>query len=173
MRQHFRTEQSLPYARELVFAFFANPMNLPRLMPKWQRARIEEVTLVPPKRPAGALPGIAAGRGTRILLSARPFPGSPLRGGWEALIDDFHWNESFCDLQVKGPFVSWRHCHSLHERTDGQPGIVVRDDVEYEPPAALFSSPIAKMALAQVFRYRQQRTAELMPTFAATATSRY
>ncbi len=40
MRHTFQTEQWLPFPVELVFAFFAYPENLPRLMPAWQKARI-------------------------------------------------------------------------------------------------------------------------------------
>ena len=45
MRHPFAAEQWLPYPVELVFAFFANPQNLPRLMPAWQKARIEEIAV--------------------------------------------------------------------------------------------------------------------------------
>ena len=37
MHHTFTSEQWLPYPVEPVFAFFANPENLPRLMPKWQK----------------------------------------------------------------------------------------------------------------------------------------
>src|ERR1700753_299758 len=113
MRTTFQAEQCLPYPVELVFAFFANPENLPRLMPKWQAARIEEAHLYPPPvHPDGSQPGgIAAGDGTRLTLSFHPFPGSPVRVSWEAAISQFVWNEQFCDTQVRGPFHFWHHCH--------------------------------------------------------------
>ena len=43
MRQRFHTAQWVDFPREQVFAFFADPANLPPLMPKWQRARLEGV----------------------------------------------------------------------------------------------------------------------------------
>src|ERR1700710_2184838 len=104
MLHTYQTEQWLPYPIELVFAFFANPENLPRLMPPWQKARIEEASFVPPP----PLPGtprpksIAAGTGTRLPLSFRPFPYSPIRVPWEAEISDFAWNNRFCDTQLRG-----------------------------------------------------------------------
>jgi ligand-binding SRPBCC domain-containing protein len=168
----FTTEQWLPYPVELVFAFFANPENLPRLMPRWQKTRIEEATFAPPPpRPEGTprYPSIAAGDGTRLLLSVRLFPLSPLRAPWEALIENFRWNEGFCDVQLRGPFKSWRHCHSVHAApnpTTNQPGCIVRDHVVYELPVGILS-PLAdklaaKNALAYTFRYRHKRTAELL-----------
>lgn len=164
MPRQFVTEQWLPYPPELVFAFFANPENLPRLMPRWQSARIEEAHILPPPpRPESAprYPGIAAGDGTRLILTVRPVPLSPIRLPWEALIEDFQWNQGFCDVQLRGPFKYWRHCHSVHPAIHpetSQHGTTVRDEVTYDHPLAAFVKP----GLAYVFRYRQKRTAELL-----------
>ena len=174
MRQHFETEQWLPYPRALVFAFFGNPANLPLLMPSWQRARIEEVTLVPPPpRPPGTpvYPGVvAAGDGTKLLITARAAPGVPLRLPWLALIEDFRWNEGFCDVQVKGPFASWRHCHSVRPETrEGRSGTIVRDEVQYQLPLAPVSrvgAPFGQMAMRAMFAYRQRQAAVLVERFA-------
>jgi ligand-binding SRPBCC domain-containing protein len=164
MASIFTTEQWLPYPVPLVFAFFANPENLPRLMPAWQKARIEEAMFAaPPPRPEGSrlYPGIAAGTGSRLVISAKPFPLAPFRLPWEALIEDFRWNEGFCDVQGKGPFKSWRHCHSVRaELKDGLRGTVVRDEVHYELSVGM--TPLARPGLAYVFSYRQKRTAELL-----------
>ena len=97
MRHRFRTTQWLPYTVESVFAFFANPANLPKLHPDWQQARIDEIELYPASRNGSASPEptIAAGRGTRVTLSFRPTPLSPVRLSWVALIEDFHWNDRY------------------------------------------------------------------------------
>jgi ligand-binding SRPBCC domain-containing protein len=179
MRQHFATEQWLPFARPVVFAFFANPAHLPPLMPGWQQARIDEITLVPPPaRPEGApaYPGVAAGSGTRLLITARAAPGLPLRLPWLALIQDFVWNDHFCDLQVKGPFAYWRHCHSVRSETQrGAAGSVVRDEVTYELPLAPLSrigASLGQAAMQAMFRYRQQQAEALVARYAeATASS--
>jgi ligand-binding SRPBCC domain-containing protein len=180
MRYNFHAEQWLPYPRGLVFAFFANPENLPRLMPRWQAARIEEAVFAPPPpRPAGVprYPGIVAGAGTRLTISARPFPLSPVRAPWDALIEDFRWNEGFCDIQERGPFRYWRHCHSVHDAESpatGLPGVVVQDDVEYELPLPEALSGIAdklvvKLAMRKLFAFRQKRTTELLALMTGTA----
>lgn len=176
VRHEFQSEQWLPFPRPLVFAFFANPKNLPPLMPGWQKARIDEMTLVPPpQRPEGTpvYPGAAAGSGTRLTITARAAPLVPLRSPWLALIEDFHWNESFCDVQVKGPFAYWRHCHSVRDATgpDGSSGTVVRDHLVYElplEPVSLLGLPIAKLALTALFQYRQSRAPGLVAAFAAS-----
>ncbi len=116
--RRFETEQWLPFPRDLVFAFFANPANLPPLMPQWQQARIDEATFrpPPPKPPdSREFPTVAAGDGTTLTITARGLPGIPLRGSWHARIEDFRWNEGFCDVQLSGPFAYWKHCHSVRD----------------------------------------------------------
>ncbi len=174
MHLRFQTEQWLPFPRTLVFAFFANPANLPPLMPGWQHARIDEITLAPPiSRPAGTpeYPGATAGDGTKLLITARGAPGLPLRLPWHAFIEDFRWNEGFCDVQVKGPFSYWRHCHTVRDETrGGQAGTTVRDAVEYALPLwplSVVAAPVGQLAMKAMFGYRQRRAAVLVPRFAA------
>ena len=168
MRLHFETTQWLPYPPELVFAFFANPENLPRLMPRWQSARIEEaVFTAPPPRPTGSprYPGIAAGNGTRLTIGIRPFPFAPFRIPWEAEIEDFRWNHGFCDVQLRGPFSYWRHCHTV-TASPKEPGTLLHDAVTYQLPLGPLSSIadklITRRLLAYIFHYRQRRTTQLL-----------
>ncbi len=107
MRLSFHAEQWLAYPVPLVFAYLANPGNLPRLMPVWQRARIDKAGIVPAPEPASShlAATVAAGAGTRLTLSFRPFPFSPMRATWEAEITEFEWNDHFCDRQLRGPFA--------------------------------------------------------------------
>ena len=168
----FVAEQWLPFPVELLFAFFANPENLPRLMPAWQGTRIEKASIVPPPpRPQGAphYPGLVAGDGTRLTLSVRPFPLSPVRVPWEACIEQFRWNEGFCDVQTSGPFRSWRHCHTVQAGSDpvtGRPGTLVRDHIQYELPfgfmGGLVDKIVVKNGLQYTFRVRHKRAQELL-----------
>lgn len=179
MRQQFETEQWLPNPRALVFAFFADPGNLPPLMPRWQRARIDEARYTsPPPRPEGT-PDYgtrAAGDGTRLRITARGLPFLPLRAPWDALIEDFRWNEGFCDVQLKGPFHYWRHCHSVRDGNSpaGEAGTTVRDHVTYElplPPLSRVALPFARVAMHSLFRYRQRQASVLVKQFAASVAS--
>ena len=174
MHHHFESEQWLPYPVEHVFAFFANPENLPRLMLPWQKARIEEASFAPPPvRPAGQEPGlrfggVAAGAGTRMTLSFRPFPYSPLRVPWDATISDFAWNDHFCDTQGRGPFAYWHHCHRITPVAQGDvPGSLLRDEVEYEVPLGPLGEVARRLFIERQFKtmfdYRHKRTAELLP----------
>jgi ligand-binding SRPBCC domain-containing protein len=166
MRLHFQTEQRLPYPIEQVFAFFADPANLPSLMPTWQHARIEHATYIPPPPPSQPFPNsdrITAGSGTRLTITIRPIPFSPIRLAWDALIEDFRWLEGFCDVQLRGPFRYWRNCHTVEPHRSGT---LLHDEVEYELPLGPFSSLADKLfvhrQLAAAFRYRQRRTLELL-----------
>jgi ligand-binding SRPBCC domain-containing protein len=179
MRHAYHSEQWLPYPVDLVFSFFANPENLPRLMPPWQKARIEEAAILPPPS-APFVPGsrlraktIAAGEGTRITLSFRPFPYSPVRISWQAEISAFVWNNHFCDTQLRGPFAFWHHCHSTRAESRATPsgafvhGTLLRDDVEYELPFGNLGDLAQRLVIANqlknTFAYRHTRTAELLP----------
>jgi ligand-binding SRPBCC domain-containing protein len=169
MPHHFETSQWLPYPPELVFAFFANPENLPRLMPHWQRARIEEAVFAPPPpRPPNCsrYPGIAAGDGTHLTISFRPFPFAPFRIPWEAQIEDFRWNQGFCDIQLRGPFTSWRHCHTVtaapSPQDPNQLGTTLHDAVTYGLPLSFLTGIPARTVLTRIFRHRHERTTHLL-----------
>ncbi|GAC1417463.1 MAG: SRPBCC family protein [Acidobacteriaceae bacterium] len=169
MRYTYQASQWLPYPVPRVFGFFANPDNLPRLMPGWQAARIDQITLVPPPpAPPDAQATIAAGTGTRMTLTFRPVPFSPIRLAWDAEIAEFAWHDHFCDIQLRrGPFAYWRHCHNLRAETrDGVPGTLLTDQVVYEPPlgplGALANRLILSHQIKSAFAFRQKRTAELL-----------
>jgi hypothetical protein len=97
-------EQWVPVAIEKVFQFFANPNNLPRIMPPETGTELSALRLVPPpSRPMGqaALPNrdSLAGVGSEIVTSFRLLPFLPSRAQWIALITEFEWNHHFADIQ--------------------------------------------------------------------------
>ncbi len=172
----FTAEQWLPYPVEMVFAFFAQPQNLPRLMPGWQKARIEDTCIVPaPTAPEDSpfQTANAAGDGTRVTLSFRPLPLLPVHISWEALIEEFHWNKGFCDVQVRGPFRYWRQCHLVRAAAEPEtrtPGTILRDEIEYELPLPCGLRAAdwigARPQIAALFAYRHKRTRELLSEMA-------
>jgi hypothetical protein len=93
-------EQWVPVATEKVFLFFANPNNLPRIMPRETGTKLVALRLAPPPPvPIGqqAIPrdDSLAGLGSEIVTSFRLFPFLPLRAQWIALITEFEWNHHF------------------------------------------------------------------------------
>jgi ligand-binding SRPBCC domain-containing protein len=170
MQHSFQTAQWVPYPITRVFAFFADPANLPRLMPAWQKAHVERQTLVAPPDPVRDMLQFTrpvAGTGSAISIRFRPFPLSPILMRWNARIVEFQWDHHFCDEQVQGPFAYWRHCHRVTEEVrDDTPGTQIVDDLVYELPLGILSEPahalIVRRQIKGVFRYRQQRLLELL-----------
>jgi ligand-binding SRPBCC domain-containing protein len=168
MRHAFKADQWVPYPVEKVFAFFANPENLPRLMPKWQKARIERANYIPPPRQSDRVSdGVVAGAGSQLTISFRPLPLAPIRMHWEAVITEFTWNDHFCDEQPKGPFAYWRHCHRVSiEMQRDVIGTRVVDDLVYEVPLGILAEPahwlFVRRQVENIFAYRQRRLLELL-----------
>jgi hypothetical protein len=65
----------------------------------------------------------------------------------------------FEDVQISGPFKSWRHQHIIEPHADGA---ILRDEIEYEPPFSVFGSLAAPFAitpkLEKMFAYRHEVT---------------
>jgi ligand-binding SRPBCC domain-containing protein len=166
-------EQWVPFPIEPVFRFFANPENLPRIMPRQTQTRIDELHLVPPlgldeRTNVNRL----AGRGTEIVTSFRILPLLPLRAQWIARITEFEWNHYFADIQVKGPFQTWHHRHELAtEVRDGIHGTVVRDRIEYAVGPGILGEVAARLFVARQLRRTFLSRQKTLPTLLAGAPS--
>lgn len=168
----YQTEQCLSYPLETVFAFFADPQNLPCLMPDWQKAKIDHANIVAPPTTEDGVTS-AAGVGSRITLSFLPFPGSPFRVKWEAEISEFSWNSHFCDQQIRGPFASWKHCHRVSSvLSRGIELTLLTDEVEYLPPFGILGRLAHRLFLRrQIERSFVERQARLTEILAKTYRS--
>jgi ligand-binding SRPBCC domain-containing protein len=173
MRHRFSISQWVAHPHEFVFAYFADPRNLPALMLPWQKTRIVRMQIVaPPDRriaPGRSAPysGPIAGNGSDILISFKPLPLSPIRLKWRAVISDFKWNQQFCDQQARGPFAFWKHCHYIrNESRFGLQGTMLTDEIFYEvgrgAGAGLAHRLFFSGRLEELFHYRQQKLAELL-----------
>jgi len=131
MPSHLEFEQWVPFRIERVFAFFANPENLPRIMPAATGTRLILLNRMPP--PPGVSGEKAAGVGSTIVTSFRVLPFLPLRARWIARITEFEWQVYFADVQDSGPFKTWHHRHEFAAETrEGVNGTQVRDVIDYE-----------------------------------------
>lgn len=182
MTQHFEQRQWVPYPVELVFAFFANPTNLPHLMPSKLQTQIEDARIAPPPPrpvhpdPARRYKSVAAGMGSEILISFFPVAWVPRRVSWMARITEFEWNSHFCDEQVRGPFTRFHHRHGIvAEVRDGVEGTLVSDDVEFELPYGVLGRAAGVFVLRKLeksFAYRQKRLPEILAAAARQAVRR-
>jgi ligand-binding SRPBCC domain-containing protein len=165
-------EQWVPIDIERVFLFFANPNNLPRLMPPETGTELAALRLVPPPRVSTDEPAIEnrdalAGVGSEIVTSFRPLPFLPFRVQWVALIIEFEWNHHFADIQKKGPFKRFKHRHEFsREQQSGVSGTSVRDVIEYDPGFGAIGNLGQKLFIApsmkKTFEYRQKMLEKLL-----------
>jgi ligand-binding SRPBCC domain-containing protein len=145
----FRIEraQTVMRPRNHVFEFFADALNLERITPAFLRFRV----LTPPP--------LVMAAGTVIDYRLR-LHGVPVR--WRALIEEFVPGRTFTDVQVAGPYRSWRH---RHEFTDVAGGTEVRDVVEYEMPlgplGALARALFVGRSLERIFDFRRRAVAAI------------
>jgi ligand-binding SRPBCC domain-containing protein len=78
---------------------------------------------------------------------------------WRSRIVDFKPPERFTDIQLKGPYKSWIHVHTLERIAEGT---LVKDEVTYSLylPALLLHRFIIRKRLIEIFRYRAAKIAE-------------
>ena len=145
--QTFERSTVVPKDLSAVFSFFSDPANLQALTPP--ALGFHMLTPSP----------VQMRRGT-VLEYTLNVRGVPLR--WKTLIERFEPQARFVDLQLRGPYLLWRHRHGF-EPVDG--GIAVLDCIEYALPLA----PLSDVALHTVsgdlrrlFDYRQARLLELV-----------
>jgi ligand-binding SRPBCC domain-containing protein len=129
---------------EEVFAFHESPDALEKLSPPWetvnvlQKANIKEI-------------------GSRAIIETKLFGIVPVK--WIAEHTQYDSPKMFEDVQISGPFASWRHQHIIipHEN-----GTILRDEIEFEPPMWIFGRLAAPFAilpkLEKMFEYRHKVT---------------
>jgi ligand-binding SRPBCC domain-containing protein len=170
MSQRFEAEQWIAAPLPRVFAFFADPHNLPRIMSPSQGARLLKLNLVRPHLPAGETTPDTdrmAGVGTEIIFKFRALPYVPLHEKWTALITDFSLNQSFRDTQKQGPFRLWSHTHFFEAKiTGGREGTLIRDVVEYEVGFGVVGTLLEKLVFQRMirstFEYRKKALQEIV-----------
>jgi ligand-binding SRPBCC domain-containing protein len=168
MPHHLEFADWVPFPLPLVFAFFSNPQNLPRIMPAATQTKIDALHLVaPPPPPDSAASPHTAGVGTLIVTSFRMFPFLPLRAQWIARIVAFDWNHYFADEQRKGPFQRWHHRHQFQaEARSGVAGTLVKDVIDYEvgfgPLGALANALFIERQMRAMFASRQKTLPQLL-----------
>ena len=141
--------QVIERTRHETFAFFSDAFNLERITPDFLRFRI--LTLPPVLMQAGTVLDYEL-----VLLGARFH--------WKSLIEAWTPEESFVDVQLKGPYSLWRHTHMFEEIADRR--TLVRDRVEYRIPLGVFGriahALFVKRSLKKIFDYRAEVIAQLL-----------
>jgi ligand-binding SRPBCC domain-containing protein len=140
-----RRRQLIPRPIADVFPFFEDPANLEVLTPRWLGFRIVD-------RPAEPLT-----RGSRIEYRLRLF-GVQLR--WHTVIERYDPGRGFVDVQERGPYREWVHCHEFSTVTtaaEGAPAVLMEDRVDYRLPfgrLGALAAPAIAVQLGVIFGYR-------------------
>lgn len=140
------TSVEVPRSLEETFLFFAEAKNLDSITPPWLQFRI--VTPTP----------IVIREGTLIDYSLRlhRFPMA-----WRSCIEEWLPNQKFTDVQVRGPYVTWRHEHFFKDAGDGKTR--VEDRVTYQVPGGrLVHRAFVRRDLLRIFIYRQEQVKRLL-----------
>jgi ligand-binding SRPBCC domain-containing protein len=131
--------------RSEVFAFFADAHNLERITPSFLRFHI----LTPD--PIEMKPG------TLIDYEMKLY-GFPVR--WRTVIQLYKPDEVFVDVQLSGPYRSWRHRHQF---TEVPGGTEMHDRVDYEMPFGIVGSVVRRLfvraSLDRIFDHRNEAIA--------------
>jgi ligand-binding SRPBCC domain-containing protein len=136
----------IPRPRPEVFAFFADAHNLERITPSFLRFHI----LTPDP--------IELRAGTLIDYKMRLYG---VRVRWRTLIQRYEPDDFFVDVQLKGPYKSWRHRHEFKEVPGGTQ---MHDRVDYEMPYGMLGLLVRMLfvqgALERIFDHRNTAIAE-------------
>ncbi len=140
----FVKESIIKAAPERVFAFHELPYAIERLIPLWENAKIIQKADI-------SKTGAQANVEQKIfgLISSR----------WIAEHTRYEPPKLFEDVQISGPFRSWRHQHIVEPH---KKGAILRDEIEFEPPFWIFGQLAAPLVilpkLEKMFAYRHEVT---------------
>lgn len=143
-----RYESTLPVSASDLFEFHVDAGNLP--------------VITPPFPPFKLL--TAPGRSQAGDRQAFRLGWSRAGTTWDALISRVVDGRMVEDIQVRGPFRSWRHRHEFRDLPGG--GAVLADTVQFR----LLPTPVGKFLefyavrpfIFGLFRYRHRKTREFL-----------
>ena len=131
---------------ERVFGFHERPDVLTLLLPPWESARVVQSARI-------------SDIGSQAIVETTIL--GPITARWVAEHTLYEPPRVFEDIQVKGPFKSWRHRHIVEPHPDGA---LLRDQIDYEPPFAFVGRTLAPLLierrLKRLFDYRHEITRE-------------
>jgi ligand-binding SRPBCC domain-containing protein len=140
----FVKESFIQASAEIVFAFHEAPEALKLLIPPWESARVIQAAQV-------------SRIGSRAVIESKVW--GPFKVRWVAEHTVYNSPHDFEDIQVEGPFRSWRHRHVVEPRTGGA---ILRDEITYEPPLGFLGRWLApgliNGRLQRLFDYRHEVT---------------
>lgn len=142
----FIKESVIKASPERVFSFHELPDAIERLIPPWENAVIIQKADI-------------SKVGSQAIIEQKIFGIVPSR--WVAEHTAYDPPRMFEDIQMSGPFKSWRHQHIVKPHPDGA---LLRDEIDLEPPLSVFGKLAAPLLIIprieKMFEYRHQVTRE-------------
>lgn len=140
----FVKESIINAAPERVFAFHELPDAIERLIPPWENAKIVQKADI-------------SKIGSQAIIQQKIFGIFPAR--WVAEHTKYEPPRMFEDVQITGPFKSWRHRHIIEPHENAA---ILRDEIEFETPMWIFgklAAPFLVMPkIEKMFAYRHEVT---------------
>ena len=140
----FVKESVIRASPERVFGFHEQPDVLSLLIPPWESARVIQ-------------PAKISEVGAEAIVETKVF--GPITARWVAQHTVYDPPHMFEDVQLKGPFRSWRHRHVVEPHADGA---ILRDEIDYEPPLGFLGRAVAprlvQKRLQKLFDFRHEVT---------------
>jgi len=149
MKHQLEFEQFIPASLDEVWQFFSDAKNLTVLTPKEMKMKV--IT---------DLPETKIFEGMRIAYYVSPLFNIPVF--WETEIIKVTNQHQFIDIQLKGPFKSWKHTHTFTAKDNG---VLMHDLIDYEMPFGFIGEiahqPLVLKNLNQLFVYRKKICQEI------------
>ena len=142
-----------------VWAFHSTEQGLVDLTPDWMGLELASV-----QGPDGEPNPDVLEAGSVLHASVQPFGVGP-RQSWTSRIvrrNEDNGSAYFVDEMEDGPFEHWRHTHRFFADANTT---ICRDVIEYQLPlgaAGRAAGPLAWVGFEPMFRYRHQKTQELL-----------
>ncbi len=131
-----------------VFKFFSDASNLEKITPPWLGFQVL----------AQSSSEIKIGTTIDYRLKIH---GIPIR--WRTEISSWNPPREFTDIQLKGPYHTWKHTHRFSELRNGT---LMEDRVLYKLPMGFLGKAVAgsyvKKDVAKIFKYRNTKIYELL-----------
>jgi uncharacterized protein (TIGR01777 family) len=132
----------IPASADELSDWHDRPGALERLLPPWEPVQIVDVQ------------GRLSTGGQRVVFRLVVGGILPLR--WEAEASGYKRGQGFVDVQLHGPFTSWKHIHRFVPRTEEQS--LLQDEVSFRLPGGSLVHALAEHTvwnrLDRLFRYR-------------------
>lgn len=132
---------------EDVWEFFSSEKNLERITPEFLNFQVEKLST--PKIQKGSLIDY------RLKIH-----GVPVK--WRTKITSFEPQRYFQDIQLRGPYKVWHHCHYFDRLGEGT---LIIDHIKFKVPfgkiGGLIAYPFVRKDVEKIFQYRRGMVAKI------------